>query len=131
MAIEARAGRIGVRVGEREADAGMVEFCVEPGVRTMATFARRGEAGGHMVRIGCSLKVLRVARVALGREALKLSGGGTGVARFAVNSRVSTDQREAILVIAYGLHCNGPAFNRVAGLAIRAELRTVNIRMAV
>ena len=84
-----------------------------------------------MIRVGRSLKFFRVAGIALGRQPLELSCCCAFVTRFAVNIRVRADQREAILVIAYGLHRNGPAFNRVAGLAIRAELRTVNIRMAV
>ena len=109
----------------------MVEFCVEPGVRPMATFAGRGEAGGHMVRVGCGLKVVRVARVTLGREPLKLSCGCAFVARFAVNGRVRTDQREAILVVAYRLYSDTPTFNRVTRFAIGAELRAVNVGMAV
>jgi len=131
VAIEADAGRVGVRVGEREANAGMVEFCVEPGVRPMASFAGRGETRGHMVWVGCGLKVLRVARVALGGETLKLSRGGAGVARFAVNGRVCADQWEAILVVAYRLYSDIPTFNRVTSFAIGTELRAVNVGMAV
>ncbi len=131
MTIEAYAGRIGVRIREREADACMVEFCVQPGVCPVAIFARRGETGGHMVRVGCRLKVVRVARVALGREPLKLSRGCAFVARFAVNSRVRTDQRKTILMVAYRLHSNSPTPNRVTRFAIRTELPTVNVGMAV
>jgi hypothetical protein len=53
------------------------------------------------------------------------------VARFAVNSRVRTEQRKAILMVAYRLHGNGPALNRVTRFAIRTELPTVNVGMAV
>ena len=131
MAIEAYTGRIGVPIREREADACMVEFCVQPRVCSVAIFARRGETGGHMVRVGCRLKVVRVARVALGREALKLSRGCAFVTRFAVNSRVCTDQRKTILMVAYRLHSNSPTLNRVTRFAIRTELPTVNVGMAV
>jgi hypothetical protein len=131
MAIEAYAGRIGVCIREREAGACMVEFGVQPRVRPVATFARRGETGGHMVRVGCCLKVVRVARVALGGEPLKLSRGCAFVARFAVNSRVRTDQRKTILMVAYRLHSNSPTLNRVARFAIRTELSAVKVRMAV
>lgn len=109
----------------------MVEFCVEPGVRPMASFARGGKAGGHMVWVGCGFKVFGVARVALGGEPLKLPGGCASVARFAVNGCVCADQWEAILVVAYRLYGDIPTFDRVASFAIGAELRAVNIRMAV
>jgi hypothetical protein len=84
-----------------------------------------------MVRVGRGLKVFRVARVALGRETLKLSRGGTCVARLAVNGRVCADQWEAILVVAYRLYSDIPTFDRVTRFAIRAELRAVNVSMAV
>jgi len=131
VAIEAHAGRVGVCIRKREADACMVEFCVQPGVRPVTTFARRGETGGHMVRVGCRLKVARVARVALSGEPLKLSRGCAFVARFAVNSRVRTDQRKTILMVAYRLHSNSPTLYRVTRFAIRTELPTVNVGMAV
>ena len=131
VAIEAHAGWIGVRIREREADAGMVEFCVQPGVRPMAILARSGEAGGGMVGVGCGLEVVRVARVALRGEPLKLPRGCPFVARFAVNGGVRTDQRKAILMIADRLHGDRPTLNRVTRFAIGAELRAVNIRMAV
>jgi hypothetical protein len=131
MAIEAYARRIGVCVREREANASMVEFCVQPGVRPMATFARRGETGGHMVGVGSGLKVVRVAGVALGREPLKLSSGGVFVARFAINGLVCADQRKTIQVVAYRLYSNGPPLYRVTRFAIGAELRAVNVGMAV
>jgi len=65
MAVEAYARRIGVCIREREADACVVEFGVQPGVRPMAPFARRRETSAHMVRVGCHLEVVRVARIAL------------------------------------------------------------------
>jgi len=131
MAIETYAGRIGVRIREREAEACMVEFCVQPGVRPMASFARRGETCGDMVRVDRGLKIFRVARIALGREPLKLSCGCACVAGFAVNSGVRTDQRKAILMVPYRLDRDGPTLNRVTRFAIRAELPAVNVRMAV
>ncbi len=131
MAIEAHARRIRMCIGERESGACMVKFDVQPGVRPMATFARRGETRGHMVRVGRRLKVFRVAGVALGRETLKLPRCCAFVTRFAVNGRVRADQWEAILVTTYGLHGNVPALDGMTRFAIRAELAAVNIRMAV
>ena len=113
MTIEAHAGRIGVCIREREAEACMVEFCVQPCVRSMASFARGGETRGDMVRVNRGLEVFRVARIALGRESLKLSRGGACVARFAINRGVRTDQRKTILMVAYGLDGNHPTLDRV------------------
>jgi hypothetical protein len=53
------------------------------------------------------------------------------VARFAVNSRVRTDQRKAILMIAYRLNGDCPTLNRVTRFAIRTKLPAVNIGMAI
>lgn len=131
MAVEANARRIGVRIRERETDAGMIEFCVQPGIRPMTSFARRRETGGHMARVGCGLKIIRVARVALRGKPLKLSRRCAFVARFAIHSRVCADQRKPILVIAYRLYRNRPTLDRVTRFALGAELPAVKIGMAV
>jgi len=91
MTIEAHAWRIGVRIREREAEACVIEFCVEPGVRAVASFALRRETCGHVVWTNRRLVVLQVAGIAFCGEPLKLSGGGAFVTRLAVNSRVRTD----------------------------------------
>lgn len=53
------------------------------------------------------------------------------MARDAINRRMSSDQREAIFVSAYGLQGNVPADHTVALLAIRAKLPAVNVGVAV
>lgn len=131
MAVEAYARRICVRIRQREPHACMIEFCVQPGIRPMASFARGGETGARMVRVGCGLEVVRVARVTLRGESLKLSRRCAFVARLAVNSRVCADQGETILVIAYRLYRNRPTLNCVTRFALGSELRAVNIGMAV
>ena len=84
-----------------------------------------------MIRVGRSLKFLRVAGIALGRQPLELPCCRAFVARLAVHSRVRADQGEAILVITNRLHGDFPALDGVARFAIRAELPAVNVRMAV
>lgn len=131
MAVEANARRIGVRIREREAHACMIEFRIQPGIRSMASFASRRKSRRHVIRVGCRLKVVCVARVALRGKPLKLSRRCAFVARFAVNSRVCADQRKPILVIAYRLYRNRPTLDRVTRFAVGAELPAVKIGMAV
>jgi hypothetical protein len=131
MAIEAYAGRIGMRIRQRETHACMIEFCVQPGICPVASFASCRETGGCVVGVGCGLKVIRVARVTLRRESLKLSRRCAFVTGFAVNGRVGADQRKPILMIPYRLYRNRPTLNRVTRFALGSELRAVNICMAV
>ncbi len=97
----------------------------------MALFATGRESGCHVVRVDGGFEVLRVARIALRRQPLKLSRRCSFVARFAVDSRVRTDQREAILVVANRRDRNVPALDGMTRLAIRSELSPVNVRVAI
>lgn len=91
VAVQANARWIGVRIGQREAGAGVVEFGVQPGIGAVALLAIRGKAGGHVIRVGGALKFFGVAGIALRRKPLELSCGGARVARFAVHSRMRAD----------------------------------------
>jgi hypothetical protein len=84
-----------------------------------------------VVRIARAFVFCRVARIALGREALELPGSGASVARFAVHSRMRADQRKAILVVANRRYGYLPALDGMTRFAIRAELAAVNVRVAV
>lgn len=64
VALRALHGRVGA--GERESSSGVIKGRAVPRGRVMALLARRREAGLHMVRIGCSVKILDVARRAIG-----------------------------------------------------------------
>ena len=131
MAVEANAGRIGVRIRERETHACMIEFRIQPGIRSVASFASRRKAGRHMIRVGCRLKVVRVARVALRGKPLKLSRRCPFVTRFTVNGGVRANEREAILMVPYRLYGNRPTLNCVTRFAVGAELPAVKVGMAV
>ena len=61
MAIEAHARRIGVRVGQREANGVVIESCRLPGNGSVARLAGLRETPGDVVRIGGALKVFQVA----------------------------------------------------------------------
>ena len=62
---------------------------------------------------------------------MKLPGGRAGVAGFTVNRRVRTNQREPVFMPSHRLNRNIPPFDGVAGVAIRPELRAMNIRVTV
>ena len=61
MAIEARARRIGVRIGQWEADGVVVESCRLPGNGSVASLASLREAPCDVVRIRGALEIFQVA----------------------------------------------------------------------
>ena len=61
VAIGALARRDGVPSSEREAGRAVIELGVEPGVETVAGFARRWEICRDVIRIGRLLKIAQVA----------------------------------------------------------------------
>ena len=88
VTIRALPWRNGVRSRQREPDRGMVELRIEPVVETMALFTRKGKLAGGVIGIAGLLVVLRMTRVALGRQSLELTGGSTGMTRIAVKRSV-------------------------------------------
>ena len=84
-----------------------------------------------MVGVAGALEFFRMAGIALRREPLELSRGGSRMAGFAINGSVRANQREAVLVVTDRRYRYLPALDGVAGLAVRAELAAVNVRMAV
>ena len=94
-----RAGNIGVAVGQREAGAVVIEFGVEPSIKGMARFASSGEVRRGVVGVGRFLEVFQVTGRAVRCESLELPDGRTLVTILALDSGVSSEQREAILVI--------------------------------
>jgi len=116
---------------QRESDRVVVKLGIEPVVRGVAALASGGELGRKVVRVSSGLKVGRVAGVALRRHRLELAVGGPFVTGVAVNRRVGTGQREAIIVLLNVFDSDCPAADGVALLAIGAELAPVNIGVAV
>ena len=80
---------------------------------------------------GCSLEIFRVTRVASGRESLELPNRRALVASVAIERRMRSHQREAVLVVLDLLYRDLPSLHRVALLAVRAELALVNVGVAV
>jgi len=109
----------------------VVEVGVEPGVGSVAKGASCREPICDVARIGGSLEVGDVARVALGRHRLKLAAGGAFVTRVAIDGRVRPGQREAVVVLLDLLHIHLPALDRMALFAIGSELAPVDVSVAV
>ncbi len=78
------------------------------------------------------LLILRsVAGVAIRRETLELSVCRLFMTRIAIHHRVCANQWKAVLVTLNRLDVGVPALDRVAGLAVRAHLPAMNIRVAI
>ena len=84
----------------------------------MALFAGARKTRRNMVRPRCLLICCRVAGVALEREALELSDGGTFVAVVALQRGVPAHKRKPVLVISNSLQCHLPALHGVAAFTI-------------
>ena len=131
VAIDAQAGRNGMSSGEKESGRAVVKLGIEPVVRGVAALASGRELCGNVVRVGSVLKVSLVAGVACRRQRLELAVGAPFVTGVAVNRRVGTRQREAIIVLLNVFDSDCPSADGVALLAIGAELALVNISVAV
>ena len=76
-------------------------------------------------------KVLLMAGVAGGRQALELPGRGVLVALVALHQGMRPNQRKAVLVIPNRIQRNIPALDRVAAFAVGAELPAMNVGVAI
>lgn len=108
----------------------VVELCVEPRVHGVAAFARGWKAGGDVIECRRA-EVFLVAAVAGSRKACELARGCIFVTVFALQKRVRTNQRKAILMVANLLERNLPTLDAMAALTIGAKLAAVNIRVAI
>jgi hypothetical protein len=86
----------------------------KPTVKLVAGFAGLWELRRHVIRIRSFLKIRLVAGNAGRGQSLELTHRRTLVAIFALNRRVCSEQREAVLVVLQLLHGYVPALHRVA-----------------
>ena len=56
-----RARHVGVSERQRKAGRVVVKLRIKPGVKRVASFARRGKIRAGMIWIGCFLKILQMA----------------------------------------------------------------------
>ena len=97
----------------------------------MARCAGRGELGGHVIGVRGLLKVLHVARGAIGGEAQENSRSRAFVAIHALQRSMSAKERKTILVFADLLYRDLPAPDRVALCAIRAHFSLVDVGVTI
>ena len=115
--------------GQREER--VVKLCPEPGIHGVALFAGGGKACRDVTGDGGFLVILRMARITLSGESLKLSHRSSLVAGITIQSSVRADQRKTVLMIVDLLYGNLPALHRMALLTRSAKLALVNVRVTV
>lgn len=116
---------------EETCEFAVIEAGPRPAVHVVAGLASGRKADDDMVGQGGLDEVLLVARNAVRGEAGKLAAGRSLVAVLAHQGCMRADQREAIFVPAYRAHRHLPARDRMAALALCAELTPMNVGMAV
>ena len=122
----------GMSSGEGESsELQVIKLSSEPGRDGVALLASRGESGSRVAGCVGLLKITCMARVALERESLKLSGGRAFVAGVTLECRVCPNQWKAILVILYGTNRDVPALNGVTTFTACAHLTAMDVGMAV
>jgi len=131
MAVGTLPRRHRVHSGQGETGRIMVEFRVQPVVRAVAGIASHGKLARRVIRVVGVQIIGLVARIAVGRHGLELAVGRTLMAGIAVDRGVSSGQGKAVVVLLHLLNRNCPTANRMALLAIRAELPLMNVSVAV
>lgn len=121
-----------MRASEREAcHFQVIETGAIPGIHAAVTLQASGRKTGLLVVGRCCLQVvIRVTGAAVGGEPYKLARGRILVASIAVNYRVRSDQRKAILMLIDRLHRNLPSVDGMASFASCAHLSPVNVGVA-
>jgi len=114
VTVQAHARRIGVRVGQREADRVVVEGCRLPGAGVVALLAGLREISSHVIWILGALVICQVAAYTCSRSEVVV------VVDVAVEAdtrwiRMRVGQRETDRVVVEG--CRLPGAGVVAGLA--------------
>jgi len=125
----ARRNRMSTR--QRESDGTMIEFCIQPTIRAVATLARGGEFGSDVVGTDGGLKVgVVTGRTSRGHR-LELTIGGAFLAGIAVHRRMGARQHEAVVVLLDLLNRDLPSPDRVTLLAVGSQLPLVDVGMAI
>ena len=109
----------------------VIELRSRPAIDVVANRAIRRKLGGDVIRRLRLLKLLSMAGVAIRRETFELPGRSSFMTGIAIHHGVRAYQWKTILVILNRLDIGVPALDRVTGLAIRAHLSAMNVRMAI
>jgi len=109
----------------------VVKLGAQPGVDRVALLAFRRESAGNVVWCCRLLKRAPVARVTLNRQPLELPDGFSLVAVGAIQTCMSADEREPVVVLLHSLQDDVPPLHRMTFFAIRSHLSAVQIGMAI
>ncbi len=132
VAIAALPRRNRVSAGQLEPGHRVIEFGVQPVIGSMALLAvLRREVLGIVLGIDRARIIRLVAGIALGRHRLEFAVRRALVTGIAVDRRMRSRQREAIVMLLDLLYRDFPSQHRVALFAIGAQLPAMNVRMAV
>jgi hypothetical protein len=117
--------------GQRETRRAVVEFGVQPGVKSVAGLASGREVCGHVIGIGGIPKVRQVTGQASSRKSQELSNSSAPVTLLALHHSVRAEERKSVGVLLDRFDRYTPAADGVALCAVCTHLTTVDVRMAV
>ena len=109
----------------------MIELRTEPVVRPVTLFASRRVSECEVVRRCRLLELCLMAGVARRGHGLELAVGSILVTGITIHRGVGASQRKAVVVLLNILDGHAPSPDRVALLAIRAQLALVNVSVTV
>ncbi len=122
----------GVRAGQRETGKRVVEPGSHPGCHVgVALLAVGREPERHVIGVLGGRIPGNMAARAIGRQAGEFAGGSARVAGVALDQRVRTQQWKTVLVLAHRLDGACPAHDVVALFALRSQLASMNVGVAV
>jgi hypothetical protein len=122
----------GVHSGESEPGKfQVVKFSAEPRVDAMALLTLDGKTRGHVIGLGSLLIGALVTRVTLNGESLELPDRLAFMAVGALQSGMSSHQRETVFVFLHSLQHDVPSLDGVALCAVGPHLAAVNVSVAV
>ena len=112
-------------------DGSVIEVRAQPGIGGVTVLTGGRKLAGRVVWIGGFCEIRSVTGIALCRHRLELAVGGALVAGIAIDGRVRSGQREAVIVLLDLLDRNLPTADGMALFAIRSQLPPVYIRVTV
>ena len=130
--VTCRAVQLGMHASQGvPGDLQVVKAGTGPGGNRVALLAGGGERRSHVIGRSGLLVILRVTGVALERQTLKLSGGGSFMTGIAFQRGMRSHQREPVLVILNRLQGNRPAAHVVTTFAVGPHLAAVDVGVTV
>ena len=127
-------GHVGMAVRERKSRGAVIKRCAQPTVELVTALTIpwcKSGPGGGVIRIRGVLPIFEVAGLASRGEAVEDACSGLLVVIVALDSRMSAEEREAVLVVTHLLDGDVPSLHRMALCAVRTHLSPMDVRMAI